>query len=92
METWYRQYKSKAVKRIQFNDYDVLYTKKEENEDFQPRNEKLPKNVDKETVKITKAGQKIKIRKKDKLALITAIKDDDMDRADEILKRLKTDS
>ena len=64
----------------------------EENEDFQPRNEKLPKNVDKETVKITKAGQKIKIRKKDKLALITAIKDDAMDRADEILKRLKTDS
>ena len=89
MEEWYTHQQGKAVKEVKFNGYEVKYVKKEEHEDFQPRNEKLPVNLDKEQLKITKNGEKIKVRKKDKLAIIEAIKQDSIDKVDEILKTLK---
>ena len=82
-----------GILRISLGDstgYEVKYVKKEEHEDFQPRNEKLPVNIDKEQLKITKNGEKIKVRKRDKLAIIEAIKQDNIDRVDEILKALKS--
>lgn len=90
MEEWYKHHKSKAVKEVKFNGYEVKYTRKEEHEDTQPRNEKLPINIDKEQLKITKDGEKIKVRKKDKLAIIDAIKQDNVDQVDQILKTLKS--
>ena len=90
MEEWYKHHQSKAVKEIKFNGYEVKYTRKEEHEDFQPKNEKRPVNFDKEQLKITKNGEKVKIRKKNKLAIMDAIKQDNIDRVDEILKTLKS--
>ncbi|MCL4398406.1 MAG: hypothetical protein M1322_02420 [Candidatus Parvarchaeota archaeon] len=90
MEEWYKHHKGKAVKEIKFNGYEVKYVKKEEHEDFQPKNDKTPINIDKEQLKITKNGEKIKVRKKDKLAIIEALKQDNVDKVDEILKALKS--
>ena len=90
MEEWYKHQQGKAVKEVKFNGYEVKYVKKDEHEDFQPRNEKLPGNIDQEQLKITKNGEKVKVRKKDKLAIIEAIKQDSIDKVDEILKTLKS--
>ena len=89
MEEWYKHHKSKTVKQIKFGEYEVKYTKKEEYEDSNPKTEKPQININKEQLKITKNGEKIKIRRKDKLAMIDAIKNDNVDSVDEIIKRLK---
>ncbi|MCL5016788.1 MAG: hypothetical protein M1441_01440 [Candidatus Parvarchaeota archaeon] len=90
MENWYRFYKAQANEQFKFGDYEIKYVKKEVKEDFNPKGDKVPSNVNKEQLKVFKAGQKVKVRKADKLALIEAIKAGNVDRMNEILLALKS--
>ena len=83
MESRYRFLK--INKQVRFGDYDVKYVKKEEKE---TRDGEAPVDVNKESLKIMKGEAKVKVRKKDKLALIEAMKEDNLDRMNEILQNL----
>jgi hypothetical protein len=89
MENWYKHSEGKAVKSLKFGEFEVKYVKKEKSEDFQPRNDKAPINISKEQLKVTKNGAKLKVRKAKKLAIIEALRNDELDRVDEIVKTLE---
>ncbi len=90
MENWYKRSEGKTVKSLKFGEFEIKYVRKEQSEDFQPRNERTPVNIRKEQLKITKNGVKLKIRKSNKLAVIDALKNDELDKVDEIIKALES--
>ena len=83
MESKYRFLK--INKQVKFGEYDVKYVKKEEKSAVEGQ---APVDVNKESLKIIKGDAKIRVRKKDKLALIEAIKEDNLERMDEVLQNL----
>ena len=90
MERWYKFFKGQANRQFKFGDYEIKYVKKEVKEDFQPREEKTPMNMEKEQIKVFKNGVKVKIRKAQKLALIEAIKNDNLDKMESVVSSLKS--
>ena len=90
MESWYKHSEGKTVKSLKFGEFEVKYVKKEKSEDFQPRNDKTPINISKEQLKVTKNGLKLKVRKAKKLAIIDALRNDELDRVDGIVKTLES--
>ncbi len=92
MESWYKFHKGQAKKHIKFGEYEVEYVRKELHEHTHPQGEKAPVDIDKERIKVLKNGVKMKIRKKDKLAIMEAIKMDNIDRIHEIVSSIKTNT
>ncbi|MCL5009453.1 MAG: hypothetical protein M1433_00500 [Candidatus Parvarchaeota archaeon] len=90
MENWYKHSEGKTVKELKFGEFEIKYVKKEKKEDFQPRGDKAPIDISKEQLKVLKNGVKIKVRKANKLAIIEALKNDELDKVDEIVKALGT--
>jgi hypothetical protein len=88
MEEWYTHRQSKSVKTVKFRDYEIVYIKKGYYENFEPKNGKMPVDLEREQVKVIKSGEKIKIRKKSKLAIIDAINQDNIDKLNDIVKTL----
>ncbi len=91
MENWYKFHKAQAKKQVKFGEYEVEYVRKELHEHSQPQGEKAPVDVDKERIKVLKNGAKMKVKKKDKLAIIEAIKADDLDRIHSVVSAIKTE-
>lgn len=89
MENWYKHFEGKSVKYLKFGEFEVKYIKKEKKEDFQPREDKTPVDISKEQLKVTKNGAKMKIRKAKKLAIIEALKNDELDKVDELVETLE---
>ena len=89
MENWYRFYKAQANEQFKFGDYEIKYVKKDVKYNFNPQGEKARTDLHKEQLKVFKGGQKVKVRKADKLAIIEAIKNGNVDKMNEILGSLK---
>jgi hypothetical protein len=89
MEEWYAHRQSKSIKTVKFRDYEIMYIKKGYHENFEPKNGKMPVDLEREQVKVIKGGEKIKIRKKSKLAIIDAINQDNIDKLNDIVKTLE---
>lgn len=84
MESHYRLLK--VNKELSFGDYHVKYVKKEHKE----KKEGAPTvDINKESVKVLKGGAKLKLKKKEKLALIEAMKDDNIDKMHDLLQAVK---
>jgi hypothetical protein len=85
MESHYRFLK--VNKEVGFGDYHVKYVKKEQKE---KKEGATPIEINKESIKVMKGGTKVKLRKKEKLALIEAIKEDNVDKMHELLQSVKS--
>jgi hypothetical protein len=73
----------KVNKEVSFGDYHVKYAKKEQKEQ---KDGVPPTEVNKESVKVMKGDTKLKLRKKEKLALIDAVKADNVDQMNSLLQ------
>ena len=90
MENWYKFLKGQVKRQVKIGEYEVLYSKKELKEDSFPKEEGKPTlEINKETVKVLRGGNKVKIRKAEKLRLIEAIKADNLENIEVALKELK---
>ncbi|MCL5101445.1 MAG: hypothetical protein M1348_02440 [Candidatus Parvarchaeota archaeon] len=85
MESTYRFLNIK--KEVDFGSYHVKYTKKELKE---RREGAQPADINKESIKVLKSGAKVKLRKKEKLALMEDVKADNIDKMHELLESLKS--
>jgi hypothetical protein len=85
MESHYRLLK--VNKEVSFGEYHVKYTKKEHKERKEGAE---PVDINKESLKVMKGGVKVKLRKKEKLALIEAMKEDNVDKMHELLQTVKS--
>ncbi len=74
-------------KEIDFGDYHVKYVKKEHKEKKEGAE---PIDINKESLKVMKGGVKVKLRKKEKLALIEAMKEDNVNKMHELLQTVKS--
>lgn len=89
MENWYKIYNAQMKRSFKFGEYEILFSKKEAKESFNPPQEgKTPLELHKESVKVLKNGQKVKLRKIFKLRLIDAMKEDSLEKAEQVLKEL----
>ena len=75
----------KVNKEVSFGDYHVKYAKKEQKEQKEGT---PPIEINKESVKVMKGDAKLKLRKKEKLALIDAMKADNVDQMDLLLQSI----
>ncbi len=81
MESHYRFLK--VNKEMRFGDYNVRYVKKEQKE----KKEGSPAvDINKESIKVVKGESKLRLKKKEKLALIEAMKDDNVDKMHDLLQ------
>ena len=85
MESHYRF--MKVNKEVSFGDYHVKYVKKEHKE---KKEGAAPVDINKESIKALKGGVKVKLRKKEKLALIEAMKLDNVDKMHELLESVES--
>ncbi len=84
MESSYRFLK--VNKELSFGDYHAKYVKKEQKE---RKEGAAPVDINKESIKVMKGGVKVKLRKKEKLALIEDMKADNIDKMHDLLQSLK---
>lgn len=85
MESHYRFLK--VNKELSFGSYHVKYVKKEHKE---VKEGAAPVDINKESIKVTKGDAKVKLRKKEKLALIEDMKADNIDKMYNLLESLKS--
>ncbi len=85
MESHYRFLK--VNKEVKFGDFYVKYTKKEHKEHKEGT---APVDINKESLKVLKGEAKVKLRKKEKLALIEAMKEDNVDKMHQLLQTVKS--
>ncbi len=89
MENWYKLYNAQTKRSFKFGEYEILFSRKEAKESFHPPQEgKTPVEIRKESVKVLKNGQKVKLRKKFKLRLLEAMNEDSLEKAEQVLKEL----
>ncbi|MDP8012776.1 MAG: hypothetical protein RAK22_01600 [Nanoarchaeota archaeon] len=72
MENWYRFYKQQTNRDIKIGPYEIIYKSKHQKEESSEPG-KTPSSVDKESVKLLKDGQKIRLHKDLKKRLIEAL-------------------
>lgn len=86
MENWYKFFKVQSNRTIKLGEYEIVY-KGKDLEESSSSAEKPPISVHKETVKLLKNGEKVKLKKADKLKLIEALKHGNLDEISGLLPK-----
>jgi hypothetical protein len=86
MDTWYKYFKEQSTRNIKLGEYEIIY-KGKNLEESSSSAEKPPVSVHKETVKLLKNGEKVKLKKADKLKLIEALKRGNLDEVSGLLPK-----
>lgn len=72
MENWYRFFRQQMNRDIKIGDYEIIYKSKHVKEDSSEAG-KTPSDIQKESIKVLKNGQKVKLTKDLKHKIIEAL-------------------
>ncbi|MCW1294167.1 MAG: hypothetical protein OH316_00280 [Candidatus Parvarchaeota archaeon] len=86
MENWYKFFKEQSNRTIKVGEYEIVYKGKNLEESWSSA-EKPPVSVHKESIKVLKNGEKVKLKKADKLKLIEALKRGNLDEVSGLLPK-----
>ncbi len=78
MENWYKFFKQQSSRDIKIGDYEIIYKGKHIKEDSNEPG-KTPFDIHKESLKVLKNGQKVKLKKDIKQKIIEALSRENID-------------